>query len=261
MNESTENKINVLLFYYGGITSTGNYVKAALHRLRNVNTIEIDYNDFHKISLRAAIFCRIMKIDCTPRLSPKIDIPRLLKKLKINPDLIVLIDGSGYPILKGLEKVDVPTAYWAIDSHIKLNYHQKIAKSFDYIFVAQKDYIKFFENVCQNVFWLPLACDPYIFKDYNLNKIYDIVFVGNYGATVKKRTDLLERLSYKYDIHIYNNKYLREMAKIYSQSKIDYYLDNEKEREEIAKNGQKEVHKNHTYDIKVKKMLTTVGLL
>ena len=53
------------------------------------------------------------------------------------------------------------TIGYLIDAHQNLEIRMAYAPFFDFIFVAQKDYVSAFKEAgFSNVFWLPVACDP-----------------------------------------------------------------------------------------------------
>jgi len=141
------------------------------------------------------------------------------------PDLILEIDGYGLYHLKDYKKLNIPVAYWAIDSHIpaKRNFQKKIAEDFNYIFVAQKRYVDEFKKINRNSFWLPLACDPEIHRQYPVEKKFDIGFVGSLNKSLHpERVKLLNYLAKKYNVIARSNVYMEEMAKIYSYAKIGF---------------------------------------
>jgi spore maturation protein CgeB len=118
-------------------------------------------------------------------------------------------------------KFDAPTAYYAIDNHLAFKQHIRDVRvqDYDFVFVAQKDYIpKYQEAGCEKVYWLPLACDPEIHKKWNLPMTYDVAFVGNI-APGSERDRLLRELARKYNVNV-SSRFLHDMAKVYSRSKI-----------------------------------------
>jgi hypothetical protein len=139
-------------------------------------------------------------------------------------DLLLYIDPVGQFFPTGLEKLVYPTAIYLIDVHQNLEQRLAIAPFFDYVFVAQKDYVPAFKKAgINNVFWLPLACDP----DYHIsaktseNYLYDIGFVGNRGLIGSERRELLEILKNNFKINSLDRRYLPdEIGTIYSQSRL-----------------------------------------
>ena len=149
-----------------------------------------------------------------------ISIYRFLKKFR-NIDAIIEIDTFGQYHITGLNKIQIPSCLWAADVYRfdKRKFQKWIANDFNYIFVSQKKFIDAFGT--KKTSWLPYSCDPEIHRNFNLEKIYDIVFVGNTEPKLyKERVRLLELLKTKFNVQIFSNVYEQEMAKIFSRAKI-----------------------------------------
>ncbi len=69
-------------------------------------------------------------------------IQNILPKDKV--DLLLYIDPVGQFFPTGLEHLTYPTAIYLIDVHQNLDQRLAMAPFFDYVFVAQKDYIPAF---------------------------------------------------------------------------------------------------------------------
>lgn len=136
------------------------------------------------------------------------------------PDLVVFIDSPGGFFPKGLEKLPCPTACYLIDVHQGFDLRAQYAYFFDFIFCAQKSYVDHLKKLkLNNVFWLPLACDPEIHGKRELPKIYDIGFVGNWRFP--RRLRLLTLLAHHFTLNDFRRVYPKEqIATIYSQSKL-----------------------------------------
>jgi len=107
----------------------------------------------------------------------------------------------------------------------------------DYIYY-KKYYLEHYSNI--QFFYIPHCCNKNIFKDYNLNKIYDITISGAFGKSIlgnhypiRQRISSLvfKYLKNKYNIYYHKhpgytledahtNKYCKQLAQIYNQSKI-----------------------------------------
>ncbi len=324
--------MNILLLYPKTPWTTAQYCEKSLRKKHHVEVFDLSPMPNLNTILETRAFWREVK---------GIEIPKILKQCKKEPNIIIEIDGAGSHHLKGYREVMIPKAYWAIDSHIKLNFQKRIAQDFDYVFIAQKDYIESFKEVADNVYWLPLAADPDIHKKFDINKpFFDIGYVGKIISPterlterlidsivdpllnlipghkkvrlgIKERARLISILSRKYNVLAVNNVWGENLAKVYSLSKIgfnksiagdlnmrvfevmscgtmlltnkiengmsslfndrkhlvvysteeelvelvQYYLENEEERETIARQGQKKVHDKHTYDHRMDEML------
>jgi len=137
------------------------------------------------------------------------------KILKIKPDFVLAIDFGTHYILD----IDYhPKAIWLIDTHLSLICDEVMAKSFDIIFVAQKEDYEKLKNKFKYIYWLPLAGDPEYHGKKNLEKIYDISFVGNLGMGIRKK--FLQNLKREYPNSFIGPADCKKIGEIYSQSKI-----------------------------------------
>ncbi len=135
------------------------------------------------------------------------------------PDIYLWIESVPGYFPENLDAISCPKACYLIDTHIQLETHLQWAKNFDYVFLAQKEYIPEFHKAgINNVFWLPLGCDPEIHGRKSLIKKYDIGFVGSVDGN-GRRQQLLQRLTSHYSVH-YERCFLEDMARVFSQSKI-----------------------------------------
>lgn len=137
-----------------------------------------------------------------------------------DPDLYLWIESVPGHFPKNLETLTCPKACYLIDSHLNLNWHVKWAQFFDYVFVAQREYVGEFQRQgCRNAQWLPLACDPEIHAHATTPKRYDIGFVGSIFAN-SRRAELLQRLSDKRLLLKAERCFWDEMALLFSESRI-----------------------------------------
>ncbi len=137
------------------------------------------------------------------------------------PDLFLWIESvSGYlPV--NVKGKGFPAACYLIDSHLNLKSHLKWAEYFDFIFIAQREYLPEFKKAgFDNVFWLPLGADPEIHSKRNAEKIFNVGFVGSInGGAHKRRADLLNKINSVVKVN-YNRCWWNEMAEFFSASKI-----------------------------------------
>ena len=258
-------------------------------------------------------------INCGPgrnqdiKTSQTVDINKILQRLR-EIDLIFIVESSFLP--SNLEKCKIPKAIYLIDSHLHFHiWHKEIAKVFDFIFLAQKKYVKKLKKIgIKNVFYLPCAYDLNTCKNLHIKRIYDFGYVGTFNPLHNpKKSIFFALLKRMFNAKIGQEVYGTKMAKIYNQSKItvnlsnatdlnlrtfesmacgsmlltdiqdkllglfqdrkhlvvyknyfevpkliNYYLKNQTERLAIAKKGQKEVLKNHTYNHRAKEILERV---
>ena len=137
------------------------------------------------------------------------------KILEIKPDFVLAIDFGTHYILD----IDYhPKAIWLIDTHLSLICDETMVKSFDIVFVAQKEDYEKLKKKFKYVYWLPLAADSEYHGKKNLNKIYDIGFVGGLGMGNRKK--FLLNLKREYPNSFIGPADCKKIGEIYSQSKI-----------------------------------------
>lgn len=212
---------NILMNYVSNPITTAAYFEKSFRKKNNVITCgpkitdeDIQGWDLGQIKKRV----KAQDIPC----AHDVDIKALVSSMSQDqyPDFYLWIDTGINTIPKNLDLLDIPKACYLIDAHIGLNRHLPIASHFDFVFVAQKEYVPCFKKAgCRRVFWLPLACDPGIHKNIKMEKLYDVGFVGSITPAHIRRKRLLDALSEKYRVHI-ERCFLEDMAGVFCQSKI-----------------------------------------
>lgn len=117
-----------------------------------------------------------------------------------------------------------PSAFYAVDTHLKKPYRKirEQAAHYDFIFCAQKEGAeKLKKETGINAFWVPLGCDPAVHKNLNLNRRFDIAFVGTDGKN-NPRVELLKLLACKYPNSFIGRADYRLMANLYGSAKIAF---------------------------------------
>ena len=150
-----------------------------------------------------------------------ISIERVLQRLPVgwNPDLVILTDESTHPLVLGLERLDIPVAWYAIDSHLHMRWHQAYAAVFDMIFVAQRDFVpRYLSNPSRQVAkWLPLFCSSVSSDAVPVQKKHNLSFVGTVDRHVNpKRYRLLEQVNEQVPVHIATG----DFTSVYRESKM-----------------------------------------
>ncbi len=159
-----------------------------------------------------------------------ISIERLLQQLPQgwDPDFVLLIDESTHPLFLGLERLEIPVAWYAIDSHIHYRWHQAYAAAFDLIFVAQRDFVTHYvrDQSRQIAHWLPLF-PPVIPLLDNLNsRTFNLSFVGNVNPSLNpQRYKFLEALQEAYPLYVATGDYLSVFQQ--SQMILNQSVDND----------------------------------
>jgi GT2 family glycosyltransferase len=135
------------------------------------------------------------------------------------PEYFIWIESVPGFFPKNIKKLPIKTACYLIDTHLHLKEHFELAKNFDYVFLAQREYIENFNSAgMHNVYWLPLGADPEIHAKLSEVKKHEIGFVGSFVGN-ERRVKLLERLGAKFPVH-YERAFWTDMSKVFSESKI-----------------------------------------
>lgn len=136
------------------------------------------------------------------------------------PDFFLWVESGLDGPPPGLELLTIPKAAYFIDTHLHLDSHINLARQFDVVFLAQREYIPAFkERGIADVHWLPLGCDPEIHGKRETAKLYDIGFAGSVTPQHQRRAALLKKLQRCFNVKV-ERVFLDEMAELYSASKI-----------------------------------------
>ena len=167
-------------------------------------------------------------VTCTTDGTGQIDIPEFPTSIQCvlqslpkhwSPDCILLTDDSTYPMFVGLEEIELPLGWYAIDSHLHHGWHRGYAAIFDCLFVAQRDYVPQYvrDPERQSVQWLPLCTFPVADLEHDLPKQYDLSFVGNIHSPFNpERRAFIEAVHARYPLHLASG----EFVSIFTQSKM-----------------------------------------
>ncbi|HDN67792.1 MAG TPA: methyltransferase domain-containing protein [Firmicutes bacterium] len=212
---------NILLAYVSYPATTARYLEDSLRKTHNVVTVgpSIWPGLIKKWNLEN------MGEEVKPHDIPcgfDIDIRQVVEELSPawQPDLLLWVESVYGYLPKGIGQLPFPTACYLIDSHLHLREHLKWVEGFNFIFVAQRQYIPEFERAgFKNVYWLPLACDPQVHRKFDVKKVYEIGFAGSLTPEHRERRRLLTLLCQQFNVHI-DRKFFREMALLFSRSKI-----------------------------------------
>ncbi len=221
--------LRIFMTYTSNPQTTGYYLERALRQKHDVITFgpsivdPIWDKDILKEWKLEPIRERVRQHDI-PYETENIDevVERLQKESLWYPHLFFFVDtGIWYP-LNGIERINCIKACYLIDVHLDIDRRIEVAKNFDYVFIAQRQYIDDFKRAgIERVFWLPLGCDPEIHGKRDVSKVYDVGFVGSLND--HKRIKMLEKISEKFNLH-YERCFLEKMAEVYSKSKIVFNI-------------------------------------
>jgi len=132
----------------------------------------------------------------------------------------------------GLNKDDMPKhlfpkVFYAIDVHLpapeKKIRKKVLSKSYDLVFTPAQWWIKRMKGISPTeVMWLNQGCDPAIHARLNIERNYDIGFVGTDGGVPRKF--YLQEIRERYPDSFIGTADYRDMSRIYSASKIGFSL-------------------------------------
>jgi hypothetical protein len=139
-----------------------------------------------------------------------------------NPDVFLWIE-SGVQFGIDLSRIRCLKACYLLNTHInqpddyRVGSHIKWAKHFDIAFLAQRQFVMRFQRSGVNAFWLPVACDPDIYQDHQIQRIHSLAIIGR--QLTSKRREQLEmlqsRIPARFEWHL-----MEDAAAYYSASKI-----------------------------------------
>lgn len=81
----------------------------------------------------------------------------LLAGRNFEPDLLVLADDGNVPAVVGLESLPWPQIFFSIDTFCN-PWHLPFANAFEFMLVAQRDYLSLFTTEGHSARWFPLFC-------------------------------------------------------------------------------------------------------
>ena len=146
------------------------------------------------------------------------------------PDLVVYTDHLGkHAWPAGLETINVPKIYYAVDTPINFWWQKHFSSLFDICYVDQKPYVNQLLTRGVDARWLPVAVNtsayesPFKSED---KKIYDFGFVGVVDDKIRgKRSRLIQQLSGRFSLKsmgAHQNGWVgpEESAALYRQSRM-----------------------------------------
>ena len=144
------------------------------------------------------------------------------------PDLLMVAENLEFPrhLPLNLELIKIPRAFYALDPHLNLYWHQKYAANFDCVFTTQRTSMSAFRGRGRPVHWLPWSVDLGVTFDHSLPRRYEIAFVGRVDPkTRRKRHLILEALKSRVPLRVWGDRQdnevsHQEMGRIYSQARV-----------------------------------------
>ncbi|MCE1226838.1 MAG: glycosyltransferase [Geobacteraceae bacterium] len=214
-----KNDITVWLSYVGYPVTTAVYFERALRRMSTTITVgppmpEELIERWHLQNMKLPSIRHDIVTDFSP------DMAEVLRQNsdKPKPDVYLWIESVPGHRPLNLKSLGCPTACYLIDSHLNLERHLERCREFDFVFIAQREYLPTFRAINPNTFWLPLGCDPEVHRRWPVEKQFDAGFVGGVSAG-SVREQLLQRLSVAVELK-YERCFWDEMAQLFSSSRM-----------------------------------------
>ena len=162
--------------------------------------------------------------DQRPGYDSSVSINDVIAAMPETPDLYFWVDPAGRYFPLGIEDLSIPSACYLIDVHLG-TWRQQVARFFDGVFIAQKDYLDTFRDAVghDQVYWLPLAAASDVHRKYDLPRTYDVGFVGNIAFAHRKtpRARRLKEIAKRWHTNDFYRTYSpQEVGQVYSQSGI-----------------------------------------
>ncbi|CAI2718397.1 glycosyltransferase family protein [Nitrospina watsonii] len=219
--DTSPRKRNVLLDTNGNPVTTAHYLERALRKTQQVITCGSAFTIEHKKNWNMdALHWPANQPDMSRE--PGAPVRSVLSNLPKGwqPDVYIYVETGLNTIPGDLNTLTIPKVCYLIDTHLNLDHHLQIARPFDLVFLAQKEYVaRFREAGMEWVEWLPLACDPEIHGKQDVAKRHDVGFVGSILPTLPRRKQLLDSLAQHFNVHK-DRRFMDEMAAVFSQSRV-----------------------------------------
>ena len=146
------------------------------------------------------------------------------------PDLLVYTDHLGrraWP--EGLEELDIPKVYYAVDTPINFWWQKNFGALFDICYADQKPFAARFRDEGLDGRWLPVAVNTAAYQPASpapADRIYDFGFVGTLNGQARgKRDQLVKTLSGRFSLKTMGGRgedwaKPDESAALYRQSRL-----------------------------------------
>ena len=148
----------------------------------------------------------------------------ILGKIDFKPDFILFMDSLNRRLPEGLEESPCPLGAYFIDSTLNSFWQRPFSEMCSLVLTDQLPEAEEYTNLGMNAHWLPLAADDSIYIPMNLDKKYDLCFIGSrHSANRIKRDNILDRLDSRFNIKIFDGNppvTAEQAARIYNQSRI-----------------------------------------
>ncbi len=154
----------------------------------------------------------------------------VLEKAEFQPDVALQVDSiDGRFFAPGLEQLNIPLAFYAIDAPINSFWQRWYSYGFDRVFVDQhEEWRAWRDDGMSWARWLPLAADLNIYHhpENGAERDLDIVFVGTLDSALRpKRSAILHRLRMIANVHMVDgggtrSETVQNVANLYRRARI-----------------------------------------
>ncbi len=155
-----------------------------------------------------------------PGFPADMDVREFIATMPSPPDYYM---SAEYPLHLGVTELSCPTVFWGGDYWPGDKGRIETARLFDHVFVVGTEVARAFrDGGCKSVHFLPYAADTHCHRDFQMERIYDVGFVGfTHQGVQSERAVILSDMAKRYKMNDYTKpSFGEEVGKIYSQSKI-----------------------------------------
>jgi len=165
---------------------------------------------------------RVLALEASP--APFFDLSPALAAADCVPDLVIQVEKLGArSILLGLERVDCPTQFWALDPHLNAYWQSAYARLFDQVLSTQKAWLdRIAAQGAQDTRWLPWYGTEREFKPWG-GRQHGLAFVGRMTEQRPARkwmVDFIREKAASFSPAIRDAVSYAEMMDLYDTSKI-----------------------------------------
>ncbi len=135
---------------------------------------------------------------------------------------LVFVFGSGEtPDLGPARDRGITCAYHVLDAAARLGAHLRLATQFDLVFCPQKRFVNPLRGVYPHTYWLPYGADHRIFRPYDGEPDYDVVFVDDgFPGDQKRRDAMLHTLQTNFHCLIVEGLEGEDAARTFCQGRV-----------------------------------------
>jgi glycosyltransferase involved in cell wall biosynthesis/Flp pilus assembly protein TadD len=217
-------RLSVLMEYSASPVTTGRYFEWALRKDHEVVTAGLRVPE--------DLLYRWRFPEPAPPYPPHdIDLPleatyaQLVEHFPRNfePDLLFYVDSGRQGVPADLDGLNMPKVCYLIDTHVGPEERLRIARHFDFVFLAQRAQVPLFKRAgIRNVHWLPLACSEELHSSvWPQERTLDVAWVGRcMEDATDRRRGLVETVCERFPNSVRAQVYPQTMADLYNRAKI-----------------------------------------